>query len=349
LNCLEDGGDRGDEYNYCAPAHDRLVTHPAQPPRIERQDDGPLGQTLTLHCRYALPADLTPDRNARLSPTIELAVTFTIRVMPGVRRIDVRADWINSTLNHRLRALFQTGLHSDYAIVDGHFDRLRRLPVQTNVGDGWAERPTPTAAQRAFTALEENGRGLLVAARGLPEYEHSGSTLALTLLRAVGWLSRDDLDCRPGHAGPARTTPGAQCLGPSAAEYSLIPFGGAFTLDQAAQEAYAFIAPLRSVAAEPVNSTLPAALQFLSLTPEALVLTAIKPAESGPGLIVRFYNSSAHAVSGQLAFGLPVGAISFTNLLEEALEQEAALQEGMIHLTVPPKRIMSLRVQLLRP
>ena len=38
-------------------------------------------------------------------------------------------------------------------------------------------------------------------------------TLGLTLLRCVGWLSRDDLSTRYKHAGPGLETPGAQCLG----------------------------------------------------------------------------------------------------------------------------------------
>jgi alpha-mannosidase len=352
LNRVQDGGDRGDEYNYCPPAGDTLVTCPAQPPIVERRDETILGQTLTVRARYMIPAGLSADRGGRSAAAVEMPVTFTIRLVPGVRRVDVRTDFDNPAPDHRLRVLFPTGCRSDAVIVDGHFDRLRRLPVNLDVSADWAERPTPTAAQRAFAAIEQDGRGLLVAARGLPEYEHihagTESTLALTLLRAVGWLSRDDLDCRPGHAGPARSTPGAQCIGPASAAYSLIPFGGAFTLDQAAQESYAFIALLRSVAAEPSDGALPPALPFVSLTPDSLVLTAIKPAESGAGVIVRFYNSSERTVSGRLAFGLPVCAMTRTNLLEESLElpEDWTLTDGVITLDVPAKRIVSLRVEM---
>jgi len=121
--------------------------------------------------------------------------------------------------NHRLRVQFPTGFQTDRAVVDGHFDRLQRTRLEPVDIQGWAERPAPTAAQRVFAAVQEESTGLLIATRGLPEYEQvrgdSGSTLALTLLRSVGWLSRDDLDCRPGHAGPGYATPGAQCLGPA--------------------------------------------------------------------------------------------------------------------------------------
>jgi alpha-mannosidase len=125
----------------------------------------------------------------------------------------------------------------------------------------------------------------------------------------------------------------------------LIPFGDTFTLDQAAQAAYAFIAPLRSVTAVSSDGPLPTALQFVSLTPDELVLTAVKPAESGPGVIIRFYNSSEHAVSGQLVLGLPVRAITPVNLLEEPdqIAAEWSTTDSVIALTVPAKRIVSLR------
>jgi alpha-mannosidase len=348
LHSIQDGGDRGDEYNYCAPAGDTVVTTAASPPLIECRDEGIFGQTLTVHASYTVPADLTPDRGARSPETVELLISSTFRLVPGIRRIDVRTDLINTAQNHRLRVLFPTEFQTDHVVVDGHFDRLQRTRLEPVDVQGWAERPVPTAAQRVFAAVQEEGKGLLIATRGLPEYEHlrgdSGSTLALTLLRSVGWLSRDDLDCRPGHAGPGFATPGAQCLGPARYEYSLIPFGGSFTLNHAAQEAYAFAAPLRSAAAEAADGTLPASLRFVELAPSELVLTAVKPAESGDGIIIRFYNSSETPVAGRVTFGLPMREIISTNLLEDSSEStQAWTNTSTVSLNVPAKRIVTLR------
>ena len=55
-----------------------------------------------------------------------------------------------------------------------------------------------------------------------------GSEIALTLLRSVGWLSRDDLHNRPGHAGPAVETPEGQCLGLHKCSYTLVPHRGSW-------------------------------------------------------------------------------------------------------------------------
>jgi len=352
LNRVEDGGDRGDEYNYCAPQADWLVTEPLEPPTIEYRDEGLLGQTLTVTARYALPASLTPDRAGRSAETVELPLRSTARLAPGARRVDIHTEIENRAQDHRLRALFPCGVRGQSALVDDHFDRVERRPVHFEDTQGWAEQPVSTAAQQVFTAVEGGGRGLLVAVRGLPEYEHligeRESALAVTLLRSVGWLSRDDLVCRPGHAGPGRATPEAQCLGAWSYDYSLIPFGGAgFDLPEAARAAYAFAAPLRALTVEAGEGTLPPLMHWLALEPAELVLTALKPAESGEGMIVRFYNSAPSPVRARLTFGLPLARVVPVNLLEEPVEL-AGIEVGdrSVALDVPAKRIVSLWVAL---
>lgn len=351
LNGFEDGGDRGDEYNYCPPEQDRVVRTPAAPPLIERVDAGPLGQTLRVTLALDLPARLAADRDARAAETVRVPVTTTATLLPHSRRVDIHTALDNRAEDHRLRALFPSGVRSERAIADGHFDRITRVPQQHGDTSGWVEQPQPTAPQRGFVAVEAGGQGLLVAVRGLPEYElipaEEGATLAVTLLRCVGWLSRGDLACRVGHAGPEMATPGGQCPGPAAFDYSVIPFGGAFDLDAAAQEAYAFGAPLRAAVAPLAGGPLPATQTAVALEPAALVLTAIKPAESGQGLIVRFYNSSETAMGSRVRFGFPVREVVPANLLEAPIGPSLAPAEGgAFALTVPAKRIVTLAVTL---
>jgi len=61
--------------------------------------------------------------------------------------------------------------------------------------------------------------------RGLQEFELIDSaeqdSLAVTLLRSVGWLSRRDLRSRGLGAGPDLATPDAQCLGESSYQFAL--------------------------------------------------------------------------------------------------------------------------------
>jgi hypothetical protein len=92
-------------------------------------------------------------------------------------------------------------------------------------GERPAERPTGATPQRGFATIADGRLALTLASRGSAEVEAvpegDGTSLAVTVLRAVGWLSREDLVARPGHAGPALATPGAQALGSQRCELSL--------------------------------------------------------------------------------------------------------------------------------
>lgn len=348
LNQVVDGGDRGDEYTYCPPERDSLVTLPALPPRVER-----VGDSLRIRLLYRLPVLLAPDRTMREVDTVDLPVVVTARLAQDARRVDIHTSLVNRAQDHRLRVLFPTGIEAETAVVDGHFDRLRRGPLPECDTSGWIEQPQPTNAMRAFAAVERpDGGGLMLAARGLPEYElttgNDSAALALTLLRCVGWLSRDDFACRVGQAGPELATPGAQCLGPAAFEYSLIPFG-AGELDAAAAEAYAFEAPLRAGMCVLGAGPLAPQAQLLALEPAALVLSAIKAAETGDALNMRFYNSSERAQTGCVTFGFPVASVEPVNLLEEPRGDALLIDnEQRVTVDVPPKRIVTWRVTLAR-
>ena len=52
--------------------------------------------------------------------------------------------------------------------------------------------------------------------------KNSTAEIAVTLLRSVGWLSRDDFATRKNHAGPFLETPKAQTIGEWEFDYSII-------------------------------------------------------------------------------------------------------------------------------
>lgn len=180
-------------------------------------------------------------------------------------------------------------------------------------------------------------------------------TIALTLLRAVGWLSRDDLWVRRIAAGPLVPTPGAQCLGTYRYEYAILPHAGDWR--EVYPVAYAFNAPMLVRRADthpglelremnitrddpariraipwPRGGTLPPELRVVSVEPGALVLSAVRRSERDT-LIVRCYNVTREPVSGTIRCGLPVREAYRANLAED--RQEAlSLDNGGVTLDV---------------
>jgi alpha-mannosidase len=134
-----------------------------------------------------------------------------------------------------------------------------------------------------------------VANRGLAEVEalegEQSSSLAITLLRAVGWLSRGDLALRPGDAGPPLATPGAQVPGPHRAELSLRldDVGAAAPSAQAHRFAYP---PLAVVGGAGPTAPMRDGDSLVAVSDPLVLLTAIEPRARGAA-IVRGYNASS--------------------------------------------------------
>src|ERR1044072_316063 len=76
------------------------------------------------------------------------------------------------------------------------------------------ETPVRTAPAQRFVAAGRGNRGLALLAPAFFEYELTPKgDILVTLLRAIGDLSRGDLPTRPGHAAWPTAIPAAQCPG----------------------------------------------------------------------------------------------------------------------------------------
>jgi hypothetical protein len=180
--------------------------------------------------------------------------------------------------------------------VEGHFGVLRRPARPAWKGSDWLEPPADTHHTGGMLAVGE----LALFTKGLPEYEAlrtpSGATLlALTLLRCVGWLSRDDLPTRPdGHAGPGMETPEAQCLGEHTFEYALSLGGDASdaALARAAQDYRVdFLLGPAGLDADGV----------LQVETEGALLSALKGAEDGNGQVLRLFNPGTEPTQARVS------------------------------------------------
>ncbi|MNX86502.1 alpha-mannosidase [compost metagenome] len=187
----------------------------------------------------------------------------------------------------------------------------------------------------------------MVASVGLPEAEvapgpEGAWAVYVTLLRCVGWLSRDDLRTRGGGAGPKLETPDAQCLGPQRFAYALVPYRGDWSEPQL--EAHGFGAPflVRGFGGDQASLSGGKTLQeWLSIGDPRLVVSTVKRAEGSEHLAIRLYNPTAERIETDLGVGLPHRALA-TSDLTEAPGRE--LGTGSIRLEVAPGEIVTLLV-----
>lgn len=349
LNALEDSEDVGDEYDFSRAVRTETVGAPDAGGAVAPLREG--GWTAVLAARFEmdLPLRATADRTGRTPErrSCPVEVRVELRADDPLVRIETRFD--NRVEDHRLRARFPTGVRSDHLWSDGHFLVNRRSLADRPAGEGWVQPPPETVPQQEYSLVQDANGGLALLNRGLPELEARGSgdgvDLCLTLLRAVGWLSRDDFESRlRSNAGPTLHTPGAQCPGPRAFQYALLPFAGDFR-ESGIPDAS------RRYRVEPVSvqGVLEGSVQggrsLVRRGTGRATITAIKRHCSRDSLVVRLYNPSSEPVREWLETDPPVRAAWLTDLLEER-EGSVPVAGNRVDLSLEPHRIVTVELEL---
>lgn len=360
LNIIEDTADHGDAYNYDPLKKDRPVTTRGLKGKISVTANGPLWATIEVKLDLVLPECLTPDRKNRSKKSVKLPVVFQITVTKNSPLVTIRTVIDNQAKDHRLRAMF-TGVESNVVYVQTQADVVRRrlkkprvyglnkerlITHHTSIGELPMETmPSPTQFQRNFVGMNNGKKGLVIFNKGLPEYEASpDGTIALTLLRCVGWISQDDLRTRKNLAGPKIAVPDAQCPGRQVFEYAVLPQAQAWETGSVYQQKNQYIAGIKTIQVPWQTGRLSSSLSFLQLFPKELMVSCIKKAYKEDHIIVRFYNPTGKKLNSRLEIITGIKEAWIANLNEKKQKKIPVNKDGSLHFDVAPKKITTISI-----
>jgi mannosylglycerate hydrolase len=300
LNRYVDGGDGGDTYTWCPPAVDRLIDRPASV-ALRVEESGPLRGRVAITATYHWPTHAEGDEHAcsaRSTETAAVTIVTTVSLTAGDPVVAVETTLDHRCRDHRLRVHFPLPAPVTGSDAGCAFAVVRR---GLEAEGGPAETPPPTFPARRFVDCSGDGVGLAVIADGTFEYEVTagGGELAVTLLRATGWLSRRRLPLRPDPAGPAVPVDGAQVQGPRRWRYGLLVHAGDWEAAHLSRRADAFLNPLEAVVGSTTNAgpTRPSAGQTLRI--DGAEVSAVLR-DSGD-LMVRLFNPRSEPVSATVS------------------------------------------------
>jgi mannosylglycerate hydrolase len=224
---------------------------------VSRPEAGPLRGRLVVHATYRLPERCviegrdamttdwsTGERYQRVGPRvalIEQVITTTIELRADDGCVRVDTSWDQRARDHRLRVHLPLPQRTDHSEAEDAYAVVRRALWAEGGPNEWG---VPTFPSRRFV----RAGGLTVTHEGLLEYElvdldheagfgieppagTTAGTLALTLVRSTGWLSRGPMPSRPEPAGPFDRLEGAQVLKPLHLRYALQRDGTELALD----------------------------------------------------------------------------------------------------------------------
>lgn len=258
---------------------------------------------LRLNFSITVPAGLDTSERVAIPITCDLRLN-------AESGVEVRVSYHNTAENGRLRIVMPTFTSSRTAITDAHFRYAERShrPQRTPESDPerYASYPGeleyPTLHQNDFILFRDESNGgdnpvTWFANRGLHEFEilqeNNITMAAITLHRAVGYLSVGNGRIRRPHAGPSVPTPGAQCKRDLQSELCFGITHG--TIAEAANSARAFSHPAwcREMPWLPhlkSPGSLPLSHSILKLDNPWVEFSALKNNPASDSTVLRVYN-----------------------------------------------------------
>jgi mannosylglycerate hydrolase len=337
LHIFEDGGDIGDLYNYCPPYKDRIYTTYGSKANISLINNGEFLAEYLVEIDFEIPKD-TKDEY-REEELVKLPIKSYISLRKGERFLRIRTEISNFARNHRLRVLFESGAqNSNTSFGYTSFDIVERdiKPIDPK---GRNEYPYNFYPFQYFMGITDIKRGLMIASKGLYEYEvfnDQERTIALTLVRSVGFLSRE-LPSRYNMAGPIIETPSAQCIGSFKFEYAIIPIRSPY--HNYIKDAFEFIDDVEVLQ----GKDLPKIDSLFEIDcSNSIFLSAVKKAERDEGIVVRFCNLSKEVQEINIKTGFEFKKVEEIKLNEEKI-RDLEFQGKEIKINIPEKKIFTLK------
>ena len=207
---LVDDGDLGDSYNYSPPRRDSVVDEPVSV-EVGVDETGPVRARARITATFVWPDHVDGSTQARVGEQ-RVEVTTNVEVRADESVVRLTTSFVNPSGDHRLRVHLPLPEPAASSWAESAFAVVERGLTAEGRSD---EFGLPTAPAARFVTA---GR-LTVAHEGVCEYElvdveaDAARTMALTVLRSTGMLSRLGMVYRPFPAGPLTPVPGLQMRG----------------------------------------------------------------------------------------------------------------------------------------
>jgi mannosylglycerate hydrolase len=305
LNIFEEGGNAGDEYDFSPPREDFIITTRNAKPEISVVHNGPIFATVKIAYSMEFPVDTNV--NGRSSEMKASTIETYVSVNRYEDRIDIKTVVDNTVKNHRIRALFDTGIQTKTHIADQQFGTIRRDNYLEQVEyweqENWEEKYYPIYPQQKFVDVSNDQMGIAILNKGLPQYEilhDEKPTIAVTLLAGTDYMGKQDLVDRPGRrSGLHVETPDSLLLGKHEMDYSITAHAGNEVEARVASKASEFTTPFVTVPVRVKSES--ASIQdqstFIRLDDKGMALSAVKKSENDDSLLVRIYNTTNQPIT----------------------------------------------------
>lgn len=341
LHYFTDSGEVGSAHISVKPQRNPVVTSHGCPAVITMIESNELRGVYKVELSLSVPAAATQDGRDRLRQTLDIPITCWITLEKNTPCLKIRTRLRNEARDHKLCVNFPSGAVTDFAVSESAWDVAKRGIRWTENGDNF-EQFFPFQPMQNFVDVSDGEAGLAVLNKGLREYEvqdDAQRTIAITLIRTQRAYMTANSDMIPEELDQYT---GQHSFGDLEYRYALYPHAGDWEKAGVLAQAYAFKVDIKAIQGVPMAGPLAASGSFITVDPaEKVMLSALKMAESGDGIVLRLWNATAETLDARVSTTLPVSSAGLLHL-DETPEGSVSLEKGVMRIPIGPHKIVTL-------
>ncbi len=262
-------------------------------------------------------------------PFGEGSFATTVRLYPGIRRIDIHTDLLNNDKNVRYRLLIPTSIENGKRFDEIPFGSIERPQEQEFPAQYWMD-------------YSDGSKGLALLNRGLVGNNVAGGTLLLSLMRSARITAYPFYGgYEPGVSSDLGLELGVQ----RSFDYALEPHSGDWRDAEVYRSGWEFNHPLLARKVSTHAGTLPRRWGLVEISAPNVVTSSLM---QGPGgsVMLRVYEASGQPASGvAVKINNPLAGAAETNLLGDELKP-LTVSQNTLHLDFHPYEIKTIKLKL---
>jgi len=249
----------------------------------------------------------------------------TIRLKGDIVDIDNDIGWHEKHI--LLKAAFPLSVTSNFATYEIPYGSIERPTTRNNSWEK-AQFEVPALRWADLSGAGPDGKvhGLSLLNKDKYGYDAAGNVLRLTLLRSPTW---PDPDADQGHQH---------------FHYAIYPHAGTWKDALTVRHGWEYDYPLQAVVTTAHPGSLPPENSFASVSPDNVVLSAVKKAEDANGLIFRAYEWAGKETTAEFHVSPGATSATVTNLMEQPEGDPLPIADNVVKVPIHPYEILTIRV-----
>ncbi|MDD5599802.1 MAG: glycoside hydrolase family 38 C-terminal domain-containing protein, partial [Victivallaceae bacterium] len=343
LLTFEDKCEIGSGWFHSPTVADEFVLSSASPAQVSVMHDGPHQVTFKVVLTLNVPLRYDRQQEQRSAARIDLPITNYITLRKNSPTVEIETVIDNRAEDHCLRLLLPTNISAKSYLAQHPFDFVER-DIRLNPETArWQEVELTEKPFQHLQSIGHGKRGLaFLSGGGLHEggvRDDQRRTMQVTLLRSFRrtFLTAGEHDgLEPGEI---------------VHRFALMPFAGELNRADAMQKVQELQAGLHTRQSGKISSGYPRLTgnqsnqSFIRMQDNRLILSAIKAAESGDGLIVRLWNPSNEKCTETLEFFRKPKSIVYTQLSEDDLPTIIKPNGNTVSVEAGARKVVTMRVR----